>query len=61
MILPGPIFKPKNNSELVAILGNFVNRTLVLTHKYYNGHVPSADTYTKEDLLIFRATGCISR
>ncbi|MES2761964.1 MAG: methionine--tRNA ligase [Bacteroidota bacterium] len=45
-------FQTKNNSELVAILGNFVNRTLVLTHKYYNGHVPSADTYTKEDLLI---------
>jgi len=45
-------FQTKNNSELVAILGNFVNRTLVLTHKYYNGAVPSADTYTKEDLLI---------
>ena len=45
-------FQTKNNSELVAILGNFVNRTLVLTHKYYNGSVPSADTYTKEDLLI---------
>lgn len=45
-------FQTKNNSELVAILGNFVNRTLVLTHKYYNGSVPSAETYTKEDLLI---------
>jgi len=45
-------FQTKNNSELVAILGNFVNRTLVLTHKYYNGAVPSADRYTKEDLLI---------
>lgn len=45
-------FQTKNNSELVAILGNFVNRTLVLTHKYYNGVVPSAETYTKEDLLI---------
>lgn len=45
-------FQTKNNSELVAILGNFVNRTLVLTHKYYNGTVPSAETYTKEDLLI---------
>lgn len=45
-------FQTKNNSELVAILGNFVNRTLVLTHKYYNGAVPSAETYTKEDLLI---------
>ena len=30
----------KNNSELVAILGNFVNRTLVLTHKFYAGRVP---------------------
>ena len=45
-------FQTKNNSELVAILGNFVNRTLVLTHKYYNGTVPSPETYTKEDLLI---------
>jgi len=44
-------FQTKNNSELVAILGNFVNRTLVLTHKYYNGSVPSAETFTKEDLL----------
>ncbi len=45
-------FQTKNNSELVAILGNFVNRTLVLTHKYYNGSVPHATTYTKEDVLI---------
>ena len=45
-------FQTKNNSELVAILGNFVNRTLVLSHKYYNGTVPSPETYTKEDLLI---------
>lgn len=45
-------FQTKNNSELVAILGNFVNRTLVLTHKFYNGSVPAADTYTKEDLLV---------
>ncbi len=45
-------FQTKNNSELVAILGNFVNRTLVLTHKYYNGVVPSAETFTKEDLIV---------
>ncbi|MBS1635024.1 MAG: methionine--tRNA ligase [Bacteroidetes bacterium] len=45
-------FQTKNNSELVAILGNFVNRTLVLTHKFYNGSVPAADKYTKEDLLV---------
>ncbi len=34
-------FQLKNNSELVAILGNFVNRTLVLTHKFYGGRVPA--------------------
>lgn len=45
-------FQTKNNSELVAILGNFVNRTLVLTHKFYNGKVPAADTFTKDDMLI---------
>lgn len=39
-------FQAKNNSELVAILGNFVNRTLVLTHKYFSGAVPSAGTLT---------------
>lgn len=33
-------FQARNNSELVAIYGNFVNRTLVLTHKYYQGVVP---------------------
>jgi methionyl-tRNA synthetase len=45
-------FQARNNNELVAILGNFVNRTLVLTHNYYKGLVPAADTYTKEDLLL---------
>jgi methionyl-tRNA synthetase len=45
-------FQAKNNNELVAILGNFVNRTLVLTHKYYEGVVPDATEYSKEDLLI---------
>ncbi|WP_372752356.1 methionine--tRNA ligase [Labilibaculum sp.] len=33
-------FQARNNNELVAILGNFVNRALVLTHKYYKGIVP---------------------
>ncbi|MFI3260073.1 MAG: methionine--tRNA ligase [Rikenellaceae bacterium] len=33
-------FQARNNNELVAILGNFVNRTLVLTQKYYSGVVP---------------------
>ncbi|HEV7230980.1 MAG TPA: methionine--tRNA ligase [Bacteroidia bacterium] len=45
-------FQAKNNNELVAILGNFVNRTLVLTHKYYEGKVPQADEYTKADILL---------
>ena len=45
-------FQAKNNNELVAILGNFVNRTLVLTHKYYEGKVPEASEYTKVDLLL---------
>jgi len=50
-------FQAKNNNELVAILGNFVNRTLVLTHKYYEGLVPDATEYTKEDLLILEEIG----
>lgn len=33
-------FQARNNNELVAILGNFVNRAVVLTHKYYEGKVP---------------------
>jgi methionyl-tRNA synthetase len=36
-------FQSRNNSELVAILGNFVNRTIVLTHKFYEGKVPPFD------------------
>ena len=35
-------FQARNNNELVAILGNFVNRVIVLTHKYFQGVVPSA-------------------
>lgn len=34
-------FQARNNSELVAILGNFVNRAVVLTHKYFGGMVPA--------------------
>lgn len=33
-------FQTKNNSELVGILGNFINRVMVLTHKYYEGVIP---------------------
>ena len=35
-------FQARNNNELVAILGNFVNRVVVLTHKYFEGKVPEA-------------------
>ena len=42
-------FQARNNSELVAILGNFVNRTLVLTHKYFEGKVPQAGELTDYD------------
>ena len=34
-------FQQRNNSELVAIFGNFVNRAVVLTHKYFDGKVPA--------------------
>ena len=39
-------FQAKNNNELVAVMGNFVNRTLVLTHKYYGGSVPKPSVET---------------
>lgn len=42
-------FQLKNNSELVAILGNFVNRTIVLTHKFFEGKVPSKGELTDLD------------
>ena len=42
-------FQSRNNSELVAVLGNFVNRALVLTQKYYNGVVPERGALTEYD------------
>jgi methionyl-tRNA synthetase len=42
-------FQARNNNELVAILGNFVNRALVLTHKYFEGKVPELGTLTDYD------------
>jgi methionyl-tRNA synthetase len=42
-------FQARNNNELVAILGNFVNRTLVLTEKYFEDRVPDAASYNRED------------
>ena len=42
-------FQSKNNNELVAILGNFVNRALVLTQKYFDNKVPGTGTLTSID------------
>ena len=42
-------FQTRVNSELADIMGNFVNRTLVLTNKYYEGKVPALGTLTPED------------
>ena len=43
-------FQTRNNSELVAIFGNFVNRTIVLTHKYFEGKVPQRGTLNELDI-----------
>ncbi len=42
-------FQAKNNNELVAIYGNYVNRVIVLINKYYMGEVPTPEILTKED------------
>ena len=42
-------FQARNNNELVAILGNFVNRTLVLTNNYYNSRVPERGATDEND------------
>ncbi|MBO4995203.1 MAG: methionine--tRNA ligase [Muribaculaceae bacterium] len=42
-------FQARNNNELVAILGNFVNRAIVLTHKYFDGRMPQAGTLEPVD------------
>ena len=42
-------FQARNNNELVAVLGNFVNRAMVLTHKYFGGKVPACGELTEYD------------
>ncbi len=42
-------FQARNNNELVAILGNFINRALVLTHKYYDGKIPVPSEITDKE------------
>ena len=47
-------FQSRINNELAAIYGNFVNRTLVLTQKYYEGIIPTPNKYSSEDLLVLK-------
>jgi methionyl-tRNA synthetase len=42
-------FQARNNNELVAIFGNFVNRVVVLTNKYYDGVIPTPNEFTEID------------
>ena len=46
-------FQARNNNELLAIFGNFVNRTIVLTHKYYGGIIPELGEVTDIEKEIF--------
>lgn len=48
-------FQDRNNNELVAILGNFVNRTLVLTAKYFENKVPLRSTLHESDRICLEA------
>ncbi len=42
-------FQARNNNELVAIFGNFINRVVVLTNKYYNGIIPTPNAFNEVD------------
>lgn len=46
-------FQARNNNELVAILGNFINRVIVLTHKYFDGIVPAEGQLEDIDKALF--------
>ena len=47
-------FQARNNNELCSIFGNFVNRTLVLTKKYYNGNAPSRNDLLEVDIELLK-------
>ena len=53
-------FQARNNNELVAIMGNFVNRAVVLTHKYYEGKVPERGELFDIDKECLDALGQVS-
>jgi len=48
-------FQARNNNELVAIFGNFINRVVVLTNKYYQGVIPAPDEFSAEDTAALKA------
>jgi methionyl-tRNA synthetase len=48
-------FQGRNNSELVAVYGNFVNRAVVLTHKFFDGIVPAKNTLSPYDQEVLDA------
>ncbi len=48
-------FQAKYNNELADILGNFINRAVVLTHKYYGGEVPKPGAFLAEDKAVLEA------
>lgn len=52
-------YQARNNNELVAIYGNFVNRALVLTHKYFDGKVPPLGRLTDIDEEMLREVAAI--
>jgi methionyl-tRNA synthetase len=47
-------FQARNNNELVAIFGNFINRVVVLTNKYYDGIIPEPDELIDADTKILK-------
>ena len=49
-------FQARNNNELVATFGNFINRVFVLTHKYFDGSVPEYNNLSDIDLEILKRT-----
>jgi methionyl-tRNA synthetase len=54
-------FQARNNNELVAILGNFVNRTLVLTNNYYGGKVPERGISDENDNTVLAEMSAIKK
>jgi len=54
-------FQARNNNELVAILGNFVNRALVLTEKYFGGRVPELTDLAEYDKISIAEIGKIKK